>query len=168
MYVSSFSGATLSIQETEISVTEGTDGQICIVLENAAAGLERGISVTLTTTAGTTGNRLLNLVTVKDIFATFPYILFLSIVHVQNTFFFISGANDFSPLGNEVLTIPFATTISSFVCHNISVSDDMIVEDSETFTITVETSNPNDVIMGPTTAIVTILDDDGKYNQPKY
>ena len=54
------------------------------------------------------------------------------------------------------------------MCHNISVSDDMIVEDSETFTITVETSNPNDVIMGPTTAIVTILDDDGKYNQPKY
>ena len=168
LYVSFFSGATLSIQETEISVTEGTDGQICIVLENAAAGLERGISVTLTTTAGTTGNRLLNLVTVKDIFATFPYILFLSIVHVQNTFFLISGVNDFSPLGNEVLTIPFTMAISSFVCHNISVSDDMIVEDSETFTITVETSNPNDVIMGPTTAIVTILDDDGKYNQLKY
>ena len=58
--------------------------------------------------------------------------------------------------------------VSSFVCHNISVPDDIIVEDSETFTITVETSNQNDVIMGPTTAIVTILDDDGKYNQWKY
>ena len=52
--------------------------------------------------------------------------------------------------------------VSSFVCHNISVPDDMIVEDSEIFTITVETSNPNDVIMGPTTAVVTIVDDDGK------
>ena len=52
--------------------------------------------------------------------------------------------------------------VSSFVCHNISVPDDMIVEDSEIFTITVETSNPNDVIMGPTTAVVTIIDDDGK------
>ena len=58
--------------------------------------------------------------------------------------------------------------VSSFVCHNISVPDDIIVEDSETFTITVETSNQNDVIMGPTTAIVTILDDEGKYNQWKY
>ena len=58
--------------------------------------------------------------------------------------------------------------VSSFVCHNISVPDDIIVEDSETFTITVETSNQNDVIMRPTTAIVTILDDDGKYNQWKY
>ena len=52
--------------------------------------------------------------------------------------------------------------VSSFVCHSISVPDDMIVEDSEIFTITVETSNPNDVIMGPTTAVVTIVDDDGK------
>ena len=58
--------------------------------------------------------------------------------------------------------------VSSFVCHNIIVPDDIIVEDSETFTITVETSNQNNVIMGPTAAIVTILDDDGKYNQWKY
>ena len=54
--------------------------------------------------------------------------------------------------------------VGSFMCLNISVPDDMIVEDSETFTITVETSNPNDVIMGPSTAIVTIADDDGKHN----
>ena len=58
--------------------------------------------------------------------------------------------------------------VSSFVCHNIIVPDDIIVEDSETFTITVETSNQNNVIMGPTAVIVTILDDDGKYNQWKY
>ena len=52
--------------------------------------------------------------------------------------------------------------VGSFVCRNITVPDDMIVEDSETFTITVETSNPNDMIMGPGTAIVTIVDDDSK------
>ena len=51
-----FSGATVSIQETEISIAEGIDGQICIVLENTAGGLERDVSVTLTTTAGTAGN----------------------------------------------------------------------------------------------------------------
>ena len=53
---------------------------------------------------------------------------------------------------------------NNFVCHNITVTDDMIVEGSETFIITVETSNPNNVIMGLNTAIVTIIDNDGKYN----
>ena len=52
----SFSGATISFQETEISVAEGTDGLICIVLENAADGLERDVSVILITTAGTAGD----------------------------------------------------------------------------------------------------------------
>ena len=38
----------------------------------------------------------------------------------------------------------------------------MGVEDSETFTITVETSNPIDVIIGPSTATVTIVDNNSK------
>ena len=58
--------------------------------------------------------------------------------------------------------------VSTFVCQNISIPDDMIVEGSEAFTITVETSNPNDVIMGPSTAVVTIIDDDGEYNELKH
>ena len=58
----SFSGATVSIQETEISVTEGTDGQLCIVLENAADGLERDVSVTLTTIAGTASTSILGII----------------------------------------------------------------------------------------------------------
>ena len=82
--------------------------------------------------------------------------------------FSVSGASDFSPLANEVLLIPFTTAISNSVCRDVNVTDDMIVEDNETFTITIETSNPNDVIMGPSIAIVTIVDDDGKYNQPNY
>ena len=56
--------------------------------------------------------------------------------------------------------------VGNFMCHNVSVTDDIIVESNETFTITVETSNPNDVIVGPSTILVTIVDDDGKYNQP--
>ena len=48
------------------------------------------------------------------------------------------------------------------MCHNITVPDDMIMEDSETFTISVETINPNDVVIGPSTATVTIVDIDGK------
>ena len=79
-----------------------------------------------------------------------------------STIFFISDESDFSPLANEVLAITSTMAVGSFVCHNISVTNDMIVEGSETFTITVETSNPNDVIMEPSTAIVTIVDGDSK------
>ena len=77
--------------------------------------------------------------------------------------FSCTGANDFIPLSNEVLTIPSTATESAAVCLNITVTGDMIVEENEIFTISVETSNPNDVIMGSTTATVTIVDDDSKY-----
>ena len=52
--------------------------------------------------------------------------------------------------------------VSTAVCRDITVPGDMIVEDNETFTITVETSNLNDVIMGPNTVTVTIVDNDSK------
>ena len=52
---SSYLGATISIQEAEINIAEGNGSEICIVLENAADGLERDVSVTLTTTAETAG-----------------------------------------------------------------------------------------------------------------
>ena len=80
------------------------------------------------------------------------------LVHFSRT-----GADDFSPLSNEVLTIPSTTTVSTAVCLNITVTSDMIVENNETFMISVETSNPNDVILGSTTATVTIVDGDSKY-----
>ena len=51
----SYPGATISIQETEINIEETTSSQVCIVLENSAGGLERDVSVTLTTTARTAG-----------------------------------------------------------------------------------------------------------------
>ena len=76
--------------------------------------------------------------------------------------FFYAGANDFIPLANGVLTIPSTATVSTAVCFNITVTSDMIVENNETFTISVETSNPDDVILGATTATVTIVDDDSK------
>ena len=77
--------------------------------------------------------------------------------------FSYAGASDFSQLSNEVLSLPLTTAVSTAVCRDIAVTADMIVEENEIFTISVQTSNPNDVIMGPTTATVTIVDDDGKY-----
>ena len=76
--------------------------------------------------------------------------------------FSTAGTNDFSQLTKEVLTIQFTTNVSTPVCRDVSATGDTIVEENETFTISVETSNPNDVIMGPTTATVTIMDGDSK------
>ena len=78
-------------------------------------------------------------------------------------YFSYAGASDFSQLTNEVLSLPSTTAVSTAVCRDIAVTADMIVEENEMFTISVETSNPNDVIMGPTTATITIIDDDSKF-----
>ena len=87
---------------------------------------------------------------------------YLEIIRMITFTFSCTGVNDFSLFANEVLTIPSTATVSTAVCRNITVLADMIVEDNETFTITVETSNPNDVIIGPSTATITIVDDDSK------
>ena len=79
-------------------------------------------------------------------------------------FFSYTGANDFSQLTNEVLSLPSTMAVSTAVCRDIAVTADMIVEENEIFTISVQTSNPNDVIMGLTTATVIIVDGDSKYN----
>ena len=52
--------------------------------------------------------------------------------------------------------------VGNSVCRSITITEDMIVEEIETFNITVETSNPNDMIMEQNTAVVTIVDDDGR------
>ena len=173
-------GATLSIQETEITITEGTSGQICIVLENFGDGLDRSIFITLSTNSGTAGKYtcffrvcviLSTAITSQANVVpnnawctpyTFTLLLFIDIIF-SDLYSHFSDISDFSPLANEVLTIPSTLGASSSVCHDIIVLDDTIVEDSEIFTITVETATPNDMIMGPSTAIVTIADDDGKY-----
>ena len=76
--------------------------------------------------------------------------------------FSFSGVSDFSPLADELLTISSTSSVNNSVCRSINVTDDMIVEESESFNITVEILNPNDVIMGLNTAVVTIEDDDSK------
>ena len=52
--------ATVSLQDTELSVTEGNSGanrsvDVCVVLQDAMGGLEREITLTFTTTGGTAG-----------------------------------------------------------------------------------------------------------------
>ena len=60
------------------------------------------------------------------------------------------------------LTFP-ATTSSDDVmqCINVSITDDSVFEESETFTVTVTTANPR-VTLGNNDTTVTITDNEGQ------
>ena len=60
--------------------------------------------------------------------------------------------------GEQVL--PFSATVSR-ACVNVIIRDDDIVENSETFTVRIDTSEPR-VTLRPDEGVVTIIDDDGK------
>ena len=51
---------------------------------------------------------------------------------------------------------------SSNICTLVQVIDDRLIESNETFEISIEFENPNDVVYGRNTTTVTIIDDDGK------
>ena len=51
---------------------------------------------------------------------------------------------------------------SSNICTLVQVIDDRLIESNETFEISIEFENPNDVVNGRNTTTVTIIDDDGK------
>ena len=69
---------------------------------------------------------------------------------------FLTGAGDFE-LTDVVVTFPSTAVINDTMCRNITAIDDIILEGDEMFTITVVTSNPNDVV-GLSIATVTIQD----------
>ena len=58
-----------------------------------------------------------------------------------------------------MVTFPSTAVINDTMCRNITAVDDIILEGDEMFTITVVTSNPNDVV-GLSMATVTIQDND--------
>ena len=74
-------------------------------------------------------------------------------------------ASDFLPLTNEQFIIPLSTPLNQDVCFDLSINGDVIREADEAFTVTITVGNSNDVIVGPNTVTVTILDDnDGMKN----
>lgn len=76
---------------------------------------------------------------------------------------YLTDANDFQPLQGVLLTIPSAATPGAVVCQAITVIGDDIMEEDESFTVTVTPQNSNDDITGSTTVTITIPDDgDGK------
>ena len=72
-----------------------------------------------------------------------------------------ADSSDFEPLSNQILTILPTTPIGSPVCQQIIIIGDNVDEDDETFTITTSVISPNTITF-PSTATVTIVDDDSK------
>ena len=58
---------------------------------------------------------------------------------------------------NELVIIPIGV---SQVCFEVFAIDDAILESEESFTLVVEAMNPNDVVDGNTTVVIS--DNDGK------
>ena len=71
------------------------------------------------------------------------------------TFGFFTDGSDFVPVSETLTFVPGQTTASV----SVSIVDDSNIEDTEMFSATLTTTDPN-VVIGADTATVTILDDD--------
>ena len=67
------------------------------------------------------------------------------------------ASRDYTPIMIE-LTFPASTTVS---CVNISISGDLDLEDNEVFTVQLDSSD-RAILFRPSSATVTITDDDSK------
>ena len=86
-------------------------------------------------------------------------------MYTRNLLFTVAG-EDFNAVSVEVV-IPESTMENGSVCVNISlmVIDDHIVESPETFTIELTGSTPPVEIGYPSSANVTIIDNDSEFNE---
>ena len=64
---------------------------------------------------------------------------------------------------SSLLTFPATTSTGDVMrCINVSITDDSVFEESETFTVTVTTTSPR-VTLGNNDTTVTITDNEGQY-----
>ncbi len=72
------------------------------------------------------------------------------------------------PLIDQELVIPFSILPGEDVCQVLTINGDDYEELNETFRVTFSpnlTLNPEDIIMGPTSVTITIVDNgDGTYS----
>lgn len=89
-----------------------------------------------------------------------PTVLINDIIYALHTYTHdgTSEENDFIPLTDQRLTIPFGATSG---CQNITIIGDRIVEDNEEFSVVVNVQDSIAVLIGPNSTTVTIIDDDG-------
>lgn len=65
--------------------------------------------------------------------------------------------SDFSPTTAEVIF----QSVNSVNCVSVPISDDEVLESDETFSVSLNTSDP-DAMLSPSSATITILNDDSK------
>ena len=72
-----------------------------------------------------------------------------------------AAPGDYIPVVNAPLTFPIGADINSTACVNITINDELIVEYTEEFSVSLSSSDP--VIIEPIQeANVSIADNDGK------
>ena len=65
---------------------------------------------------------------------------------------------------SSLLTFPATTSSAAAMqCINVSITDDSVFEEPETFTVTVTTTTPG-VTLGNDNTTVTITDNEGQYD----
>ena len=79
-------------------------------------------------------------------------------MHIIYTFH-LSDENDFKPLRNIRLTFPKTALVGFTLNQSVTVIGDAIMEGTESFTVAVTPENSNDVISGPSSATITIPND---------
>ena len=133
--------ATVSFSSPSFTAVEESEvATICVTLED---DIERNLTVTLSSTEQCK-------------------IHYLSLFHLNypHHYFCLVTADEFSDFSTS-LTFT-AGERGRELCHNVSVTDDDILEDTEIFTITLS-STDEDILIQSSTALLAILDEtDGK------
>ncbi len=79
-----------------------------------------------------------------------------------------AGNDDYVPLIDQELVISFSIPPGEDVCQVLTIIGDAYEELNETFRVTFgphPTLNPEDIIMGPTSVMITMVDNgDGMYS----
>ncbi len=76
----------------------------------------------------------------------------------------ITVGSDYSPAVGEPVPLRYDATIDDqLLCVSFGIIDDFVSENNETFCVTLTSNEPDgSVIVNPSSATVTIIDDDGK------
>ena len=70
--------------------------------------------------------------------------------------------DDYTAINSQVIFTP--ANQGQTLCRSIPVNDDLICEADETISVSVTTADPA-VNLSPSSAVVTIIDNDGKFLQ---
>ena len=65
-------------------------------------------------------------------------------------------------LVNSLLNFTSGSSNNATKCQDITISDDIVIEDNQTFTVTLSTTDP-DVLLGESLLTISIIDNDGQF-----